>query len=519
MNELMKKAIIFLSILAALTVTYWPAMTGYYVFHDDYFFLISHNQDAFTQAQFSFFRVAGRWFGIYLIMLDKLIIHSVSDANIVRFISILNLSAAAFIIFRCLQSRLRAVHAWLISVLIFTLPPYQVLVSWVFAGYQTFGILLSLCAAVFVWKSYLGENVPLGKKINLYNVLSFWFIFIALGIHQMSAMFYWAMAALFVFFKKDETPRELMRVFLRFFRLGVSVMVWYAIVLQILKPYYAGHTVGIYNPYVITTDVIGKGTWFIQEPLFNTLNFWNVFPDLRITIFSLVFLLLSLGLAVLRLKNNKEEMKKLGLWLGVMMVLLLLSYSPALLAVKTYALYRNNLAMMFIVVLLFLWAVNEWCQLWISKKNFLLSSFLVLTCLAGMLMAHRTVYYYVVLPNQKELEYVKRQLQSYDLNQINVIDMKIPGAECWNDKHARFDEFGVITSCFEDNAKWLIEAAMKELGIGDQFRRFHIVGHINNQVFIYPAAPDQGDKMVNINKNIPIDTAWLIKERPQRAKP
>ena len=144
--KVFQKLIIFLLFLIFLCITFWPAISSYYVYHDDVIFFLK--TPTRLEAPGVVFNLSiGRYIGAHLYLAMGLLINSIKDLNFVRFLGVLNLAFCASIIFFWLRNKFFSpINAFLLSLTVFTLPSFQVAISQTAMAYQPISILFVIGA-------------------------------------------------------------------------------------------------------------------------------------------------------------------------------------------------------------------------------------------------------------------------------------------------------------------------------------------------------------------------------------
>ena len=207
-SNILKHIQVFAGILLVLSIIYSSVLVIPYIYHDDAMFWFKPSNYPFhPYHHFNIF--LGRFLGAFILSGLHQFVHSVTDLNIVRFMSVLQLSICGALCVWVLQRYLRnMLHSFLVAIMIFTLPPFQVLVSYAGISYATTAILLSGFAGLSA--SCIPIEKPYGKRIfNRFTVFASLLLFLALATYQSAAMFYWAMVMLFLVASSGEDFKNL----------------------------------------------------------------------------------------------------------------------------------------------------------------------------------------------------------------------------------------------------------------------------------------------------------------------
>ena len=147
---------IFAGILLALSSVYLPALQGSYAYHDD-FYLWAWSRTSFSSfPAYNFLKInCGRPLGAVLTCTYGLLIETVSDANFVRFLTVVNISITGLIFYIWLRRHsLNAMHSFLLILAMFTVPTYQIIVSWATSATVATALWPAALAAILVFEAF-----------------------------------------------------------------------------------------------------------------------------------------------------------------------------------------------------------------------------------------------------------------------------------------------------------------------------------------------------------------------------
>ncbi len=501
----LKNILIFLLIFIILSAVYYPAIQGYYGHHDDYYFWIKTPNGLHVQHEFVVY--LGRFLGAELQTMAGRFIHSLRDLNYLRFVSVFCISLCAFSCYFWFRPYFpNAISACLFAILIFTLPPFEAIVGWAICFYISIALFLASCAAHFAFQSSLIK--PFCKSpINKYSLLASLFLFSSLAIYQFAAMFYWVMVCFFILSSSRKPYGELRHQILKFFCIGLGTIAIYAFFLNIINPYNVdlnpNETMTSYNPYTIKQNYLLKLDWFIMEPLFNSLNLWDIIPhniDVAVTIFLFILVTYLFSLIKITWLSAKRQTTvpsgRITFNLLITISLILLTFMPGLFNVGLAPFYRCSSALTTLVVIGLLWAINEWLSiLKKSLRDFVLTAIVVWGCLFGMIQANFNVYYYRALPSNLEVTFLKKILQKQDTTKFQRIYIRRPPHLMIR----RYDEFANLTMHTEQDIPWLLKCIFEELGEKTVFKS--IYPNITNGFNPQPPPSDKPTLIIN--------TYWL----------
>jgi uncharacterized membrane protein len=316
------------------------------------------------------------------------------DLKYLRLMGIFQLSIACWLFMLCWKAYdPNYFKAALIAITIFTLPPFQIMVAWAASFILTTAVLLSCLSAFLLNRQDIGRP---WKEILLTPgfFVSIFLLCAALTTYPSTATFYWVGAFVCVLsFYRQPLDRFLRKIGI-FLLGGFGPVVLYALALSLIKPFQL-HKVksDFYNPYTLTDDIGGKLIWFVKEPLFNALNLWNIFPNLRIAI----VLIGILGLAVLFVcfqdkKGSVSVTCKKILFLIFSGLIVFLAYFPNLLAKGNAPFYRCSAALSSILLIFLILSLEKLFSVFVSRPQnakVFLYGILIIGCVYAAASANR----------------------------------------------------------------------------------------------------------------------------------
>lgn len=419
-SEPFKAGLIFLTFFVVFLGVYSPVIFGYFATYDDYA-IFGHTlpwPPDFAQASL------GRFLGPYILFVCSELLGTISDLNWVRLVSVSILSVSAFICYRwlCLFFK-QKIPAFLFSLLIFTLPPFQ---ACTFAGNNillTTGLLLAVLAALFARRAALEKKEALGNSLAG-GVL----LLLAFMIYQPSAMFYWVMAGIFFspFVATYSSLRK--RPILIFVSIGLCVIAIYSVML--LK---TGRWVVLFTGHSFN---VARVKWLIENPLSSAFNLWNIFPTHGQAVVTAAVILTGNVVSLVRARElpavRKKQQLSLVCYRLFIIVSLIIISSALLLCPSVYVTaYRYEAGFTPLVLLGLLWSWQEEFNRIqnVTLRKRVLITVLSIVCLGAAATAHYNVLYYRVIPSHKEFVYVLKNLSEHDLLRYKKIVMLAPEKE------------------------------------------------------------------------------------------
>lgn len=452
-------------IFLILFIAYSPSIFGYYIYSDDalYWFKLP----GFTKYMLhDFIFYIGRFLGAFILTFTGWIVSYVRDLNVIRFLALIEFSICGYIIFLLLQKYFsHSIHSILCAVIIFSLPPFQSIVSVASCAYVASSILLSLLAAVYADK--IASDEILFKRMGQRQyIISLLLLFLALGTYPSGAMFYWFASAIILLTAQKESFVRFKSAAQNLFSIGFMSFLLYGTALKMIKKFCIPQVWGIYDTGQITKNYFAKLKWFIEEPLYNSLNLWNIFPKIHFAYLMIVFIFLTFFFVILRILisqniNKRRFLGYLMLNISLFITLIILSFLPNLLAAANAAWYRCCAGLTSLVFLILILALNEWLNLLPALvKRRILTCTLLFLCLWGVYKSFTNLLYYRVIPSQEELLYTKNRIDKSDITKYKKICVIRPNVEYI--KH-RYDEFGTPSTYAEVNVAPFLIAVFREL--------------------------------------------------------
>lgn len=449
-----------------LSACYLPALTGHYIHHDDVFFWERSPQTYSPHAMFQTLLALGRYLSAYMATALGWIVVTVKDLNSVRWLSLLQIVLSAWFMFLCLCRHVDGrVKAFLVCFLIFVLPPFQVLVGYAQCAPLSSAVLfatISICLA----DQISIERALVKRIVCKRTLLAILLLMASYATYASAATFYWAVAAFIVLLNQRASYQALRHRVMNVCVVGMAALLGYVLVLNVTKTYFQKYTHGIYSPYMFTTDYMGKLKWFVAEPLVNTLNLWNIYPNLFVAFFALS-VILGAWIYCFALEGDREEggnenfvVRRSFFMAMVLGFIMVQSFLPNLVSVPNVAFYRVCVGLTSFMAFLFVWAMVQWVSIFPSSlRDKIYVGLLFLLCLYGGISAYGNLLNYIVRPNQAELEYVKEIVRGIDLTKYDQIHVLRPDEKAMK---KRYDEFGHLTFGSPAQTRLFMDAVIRE---------------------------------------------------------
>jgi len=414
----------------------------------------------------------GRYLAAYYETVIGWFIDSISDYKFIRLWNIFLFSISSALLHRCLQGVLKnKLNSFLITIMIFTLPAFQCLVS--YSGNFTFPPAILLATL-----SILCElNIPLGMRLaktfaNHFRWLSIFFLLCSICFYQSAAMFYWAICLFFLLFPLEKNWDHNLQRQCAFLSTGIlSLFIYMLILIFVQKLLPIEFTGKFYHPYALNTNYLGRIIWFLQEPFVNVLNLWSIFPRIEITFVVMCLIISALTKNIISIYNHQkvDRFYRIFTFIILISVLIILSYLPNLMSSGKAGWYRTTAGFATAILFLFIWSTNQWTNLFpLVKRDKILTCFLIIGCIAGSYLANKNIYRYRAMPSFLEFQYIKNKIAERKPGSFQKIHVVQPIHKV---EIERYDEFGILTSHYKTDLDGFIIGVFRDLDREDELYR------------------------------------------------
>ena len=346
-------------LIIAVTILgiFLPTLTITYAFTDDYPVLAITNglgpSAWFGKSIVNTTASGGRPFAG---LLDQLVFSTagtIENLRFVRFLGVLGILALALLLHWALvRARVARVPAALIVVLVCSMPAFQVYASWAVLFNVPYAALLAGSASLVAGSAVA---VPRHLRIDRY-VGSTAMLLGALLIYQPTAMFFWVFLAVALVgaASRAETTKSLIRTH---FGIGAAA-IGLAFVVQRLAIHVVGNTVPNKSRNELAHDLIGKVRWFVEKPLYKSLNLFDLTPSPWLAV--AVATVAIVGILLLVRTRSATPL----LHLGVAALLIPLSYLPNLAVKENFPSYRSQGSLSALITIYFcLGVIGVWLSI------------------------------------------------------------------------------------------------------------------------------------------------------------
>ena len=465
---------VLISFIVILILTYFPAVHINYYYMEDYDFINSYRGHPSLLGEMSNWAGSGLvGYGIFAYAVTY-----AKSAIFVRLLSIIGLGLLAYFIYTILKMYLvKTEHAFFISVLVCTLPAFQVIVAWLSCAPNIPSAILSVIACLLslkvVSKKITRESIPITSFLIIISLLV-----IAMHIYQPSAMIYWSASIIPLSVLKDEDFIE--KWYMRFIihiAIGLISIAVYFFSVKILH-------------YALNISFVGRGellkltniplklNWFFFCPLTYALNLWNSFPTYKlagIVGIIIIWLFLSKFLQVLRKEKRIDLLWNHCQRLFLITGILFLCQLPNLVITDTVSPYRTLASLTTAICLLFYFGfvnILEFLKFIpgfsADLKDKTVTISLIILSLIATYHAHNNVNDFAML-HANEFKYVKSAISEYGISKLSGISeiyVRRPDRNKVIESGFVYEEFGLPTTAFPSyGPPTVIRKALYELGV------------------------------------------------------
>jgi len=439
-----RSAVLFVAILAALLMAYFPAIHAYYLHTDDYFW---SGWAGFPRAAvIKFISAVGRPL-TGLIYCSYWLVRTMYGMNLLRAISIVNLAVLGLLVYRCLIIDLVSPSVALAAAIaLLTTPPFATAVGYLSTA--PFALAVTVAALAFL----------LASKRKW--AFAFLLLIVSLALYQPGALFYVTLAAISTFLCD---PLTFWREHVR------KLAVHGAILAAACAVYYwawrtwlqlAGAPLGgKYDARRFVGDIFGRLKWFVRTPLMEAANLWFVRPRIAYALLTGSVVLVALCLEFFPF-NRSRAAGVLGKT-AALAAMIPMTYGISLASYMPSPEYRTYTALEGAVVLLFVIALSRI----LSAAPRCASVIVAAVALCGIYAANVTIRRYFTVPDSMEFRFVKGQIDQYrqtagsDFTTVDVVVRTNPVAAIER------NELGEPSLRHGPNLRPIVTAALRELEI------------------------------------------------------
>ena len=411
-----------------------------YGFSDDYAFLYSSETHTFA-AQFAGMVENGRPLQAYLYQLTFSAMHDLTDLRYLRLIGVIGIALSAWLFYLALRrTSLPFWAAFLIPVVTFSLPGYQVLAAWATCAYFSWAALLAGGALLVTDRAF---DLRYSRRFFLLMFLAIAMVLGSLLVYQPSGTMFWLFAAVTLVVRQQDM-REMAKRFGLYLAVAVPAFLLAYASLRVVPTMILGQD-AVTPRSQLVQDIPGKLLWFVQGPLVNSLNLTDIDPTYLNAL--LIGLFVLVGLCLFFKGNIQSRLLKLAVALS----LVPLTYVPNLVVADDWASYRTLIVLGPLVALYYALAILGFVDLfdYVSLQRLKTAAIILplgIFAVFSGLSAAKNVAVEFALPQYTELQFLNGQLQPEMLQHAKVVYFV---NSSWSDSIAplvRYDEFGLPSS-------------------------------------------------------------------------
>jgi hypothetical protein len=353
-----------LGITLAVFGMFLPAVIVPYAFSDDYSILwmaVSGEPSAqFGKNILDANAVGGRPFAGLLSTWFFSAAGAIDNLRFVRLLAVLTIVALALLLhWAMVRSAVRPIPAALIAVLITSMPAFQVYASWTVLFSVPLAALLAGCASMLVVAAIGGaRSLVVDRLLGATAIL-----FAALLIYQPPAMFFWVFLAVALVGARHDSEQAF-RLVRAHFGVGVVALALAFVMTKVIAHYLRDTAPGGARTH-LTHDVVGKTRWFLEHPLYRSLNLFDLTTARWVA--ALVAIVATGGVLLWLLRFATRPL----LYVVVAVILIPLSYLPNLVVPDRWPPFRTQVSLSSLIVLYAcLGAIGIWLTLrdWLQPR-------------------------------------------------------------------------------------------------------------------------------------------------------
>jgi hypothetical protein len=449
------------ALFSIAVAAYLPAVQGYYLHTDDYFW---SSWGGFScRSVLNFFYLAGRPLAGPLFSAEGLV-STLSAMNMLRFISLMNVALIAMLMYRWFA--VWTSDRWFslaLSGIIITLPPFQANVAFASTAPYGLAITVALMALHYVRRAEVATDLRRSSRLCAAAVL---LLTVSFAIYQPAGVFFAAMLmapALFTDtngFWKSSRWRMVM-----YGGVLAAGMVAYFLLMRLAYWYWAPPLGGKYDMRAMVSDYFGRLEWFLRGVLYEVANFWQLFPSVANAVLTASIVAIAIALDFWVARSQRVPMRASDFLTKYVIVATLvpLSYLPSLASSNPSLEYRTYGAIAAAVAIAAFGSLHGVIDRTTSRPS-VRHVIMALLVMVGVYQAHWSVTYFFVAPDSAELgrvvDKIRRHDKTYsDFRVVHVIPRQSERSAA--ERH----EFGEPTLRHTPNIRPLIQAALQEAGI------------------------------------------------------
>ena len=472
MNKSSSKNLLVMVILTAIIFfTYLPTIMTDYLYHDDYFLLLVNNiTKCQNHPQFADYIInTVRPLGIIIKCFNGSIVNDIASGVFARSVSLIFLIIfSTLIYFNLVYHRINFIVSASISLLIITLPPYQISIAMLANSTSIYGSIISFLTGWLI-TYYLSKRGYDNTLLSLKEILlSSLLLTISLMIYQPSAFIYFLPIMIYLFKQNQPILKKMNISFFTILPVFIA-SISYIILRNIIQFYLGDFIKNFYAGSEISIDPINKISWVINDLFPFALSFWfinsksSLIQIITILCLTIIFIyLLNLKFTSYKEQNSlflfKNKIFNVTYFIGALFV----SISPFLIIESNNILYRTNVSFQSCLLFgLLLMLISNFEKVSKIIKNFFNLCLIFVTSIS-VIIAQNNVYLGYTLPQSIEISFIKEKLKQLNNQEDKFLNLHyIRTINPFTLTHQ--DEFANFTSSFPQDVQLLHLGILKEL--------------------------------------------------------
>jgi hypothetical protein len=370
--------------------------------------------------------------------------------RLIRYIAVLGISTTVWFVYLFLVNLgWKRVTALIISVILGTIPSFQVHAAWTIAFIFPWGAAL---AGISVY--FLNKN---SRSLITRFILSSLILVLSFNIYQPSATYFWVFTVLILFMKSSKL-QDKVRVYL----IHVSVFFTSALIALLIQKVISrlmeeccSFAVARSN---LTTDIVGKLVWFVKGALLDSANLLLLKPSIEFGLFTLVIIVVGFWLYV------QGSLKEKCIQMVIALSIIPLSYLPNLVIAENWSSYRTQVGLCSVIIIYFFISLRRILELFRNKFGVILRQVILgfsLFAACVLTMFHETFEF--AIPQFIEMSAIQSKIAGSDLSKTKEIVL-IPNN--WQGSISplvRYDEFGLPSTDVQWAQIEAVQLALRDL--------------------------------------------------------
>ena len=408
-----------------------PVVLSTYAFIDDYPLLwtaVSGEPSAFFgRSIFYEYAVGGRPLAGLLTAWSYTAAGGIDALQFVRLAGVVGIAAVALQLhWTLVRSGFGRALAALIAVLVCSMPAFQLTAAWTVLFHTPLAMLLAGGASVLAAAAIDAPH----RLRNVRMIGATAMLLASLMIYQPAAMFFWVVLAIAIVGERNDARRAMRTTLAHLVAGGVALALAFVSAKVFVAFFDNGGTAEPRGR--LTTDILGKAGWFLDQPLYQTLNLFDLTPSPRLA--AVVAAVAAGGMLLWLVRRSPQPL----LYIVIALALIPLSFLPNLIVAENHADIRSQIALSPLVTLyvclgaLGLWlTLRDWIEphLRIGALRVAERAALAIATIAvggSVVAAASHVTNLIVVPQTTELRMIRSQVAALPVGTTRVAFVLTP---------------------------------------------------------------------------------------------